>query len=77
MVFKLYFGHSAAQSCAPEVSCRQNMAPLFNREMDPARPMRPGLEEVPLLQAYSPLSSGEAPSGRGTLTVGALQLTPP
>lgn len=28
MVLKLYFGYFATQNCAPEVSCRQNMAPM-------------------------------------------------
>lgn len=47
------------------------------RRLDPARLVPPSLEEVPPLQACSTFGSGDAPPGRATLTVGALQLTPP
>lgn len=65
--------------CNPELCPRsvlQTEHGTYGR-LDPARPVPPSLEEVPLLQACSTFRSGDAPPGRGTLTVGALQLTPP
>lgn len=70
MVFKLYF---ATQSCVPEVSCRQNMAPI----KDWILPDRCPQVWRRCHSCRLRFGSGEAPPGRGTLTVGALQLTPP